>query len=73
MPQSHGGRRAKERIHESWYHADPPMELMSTSERTWRRCPWANAMATPPPKECPMTSAGSMTRTDLRKAAAQAP
>ncbi len=40
-------------------HADPPIEFTSTSERTRDGMSWASLMATPPPNECPTSTAGS--------------
>ena len=59
-PQSHSGRSAmlRKRVARC-FHAEPPTEFTSTSERTWRRHVVGERTATPPPNEWPTTTAGS--------------
>ncbi len=66
-PQSHSGRSAMEVRVRPRFHADPPMEFTSTSDRTRSGLSWAKRTATPPPKEWPTTTTFSSTPTARRK------
>ena len=58
-PQSHSGRSVMLRSVFPLRHDEPPMEFTSTRLRTRARWSCANRTATPPPNECPTTTAGS--------------